>query len=359
MKLVAKIMVGILALSLGAFAAGCGQEQKSAGKPESMTQVLTEKASKIEAKQEFVPVTEVKDGRKNVYAVLKVIKGNYWEQVVRGLKDGGNAADCNVYVGGALKEMDWETQKSMLDELAAKKADAVILAPSDSVKLIPASEELQQKKLPLLLLDTGLNSNSYDAAFMTNNYVAGEKAAEEMLKLMRDNGVKENESASIAIKVSSLNSSNMVERVEGVDAYWKKNAPGAWKLSSKVLVDFSDQDLSMKLSEEAMANISDFKGFISCNNRASAATAAALKNSKRKDVMMVGFDYSDELAELIADPEIKAAAIVQNQYNMAVESVKTAADILNGKKPAEKNVDTGVDVVTIDNYKAFEASVKK
>lgn len=359
MRLAAKIMVGLLAFSLGAFSAGCGSEQKNGDAPVSAQQMLADKASKAEVKQDFTPVTEIKEGRKNIYAVLKVIKGDYWQEVARGLKDGGDAADCNVYMGGAFKEIDWETQKAMLGELDGKKVDAVILAPSDSLKLIPDAEALRKKNLPLVLIDAGLNSKSYDAAFMTNNYAAGTKAAAEMLKLLRDNGVQENAAASVALKVSNLNSQNMVERVEGVNAYWQANAPAAWKLDSKVLVDFGDKDLSAKLAEDAMGNIANLKGFISCNNRAAVATATAIKNSKRKDVMLVGFDYSREMAELIADPDLKAAAIVQNQYKMAVEGVKAGVALAKGAKPEQSDVDTGVEVVTIDNYKDFEARHKK
>lgn len=359
MKLVSKLMVGLLAFSLSAFIAGCSQGQRDANAPASMQQTLADKASKAEVKQDFTPVTEIKEGRKNIYALVKVIKGDYWQEVVRGLKDGGDAADCNVYVGGPFKEMDWQTQQAMLKELGGKKADAVILAPSDSLKLIPTAEAVQKQQLPLVLIDTGLNSKSYDAAFMTNNYVAGTKAAAEMLKLLRDNGVQENANATIAIKVSSLTSQNMVERVEGINAYWKANAPASWKLDSKVLVDFGDKDLSTKLGEEAMANISDLKGFIACNNRAAVATATAVKNSKRKDVMLVGFDYSKEIAELIADPDLKTVSIAQNQYTMAVEGVKAAVALAKGTKPAQAEVDTGVEVVTIDNHKDFEARHKK
>ena len=359
MKLASKIMVGLLAFGLSAFIAGCGQEQKDANAPASMQQQLADKASKAEVKQDFMPVNEIKEGRKNIYAVIKVIKGDYWQEVVQGLKAGGEAADCNVYVGGPFKEMDWQTQKAMLEELGDKKADAVILAPSDSLKLIPTAEAVQKKNQPLVLIDTGLNSKSYDAAFMTNNYMAGTTAAAEMIKLMKDKGVKENANATIAIKVSSLNSQNMVERVEGINAYWQANAPASWKLDSKVMVDFGDKDLSTKLGEEAMANISDLKGFISCNNRAAVATANAIKNSKRKDVMLVAFDYSKEVAALIADPELNAVSIAQNQYMMAMDGVKAAAAMAKGTKLNEAAVDTGVEVVNIGNYKDFEARHKK
>lgn len=49
------------------------------------------------------------------------MKGNYWEEVIRGIKDGAAKADVNVYVGGVMKDGDWELQRDMVKELPGKK----------------------------------------------------------------------------------------------------------------------------------------------------------------------------------------------------------------------------------------------
>ena len=353
MKKVSHAVAGLLILGLCAFAAGCSQGEQGGG-----ASSVIEKVSNAPVKEDFVPITEIKEGRKNVYAVLKVIKGDYWSEVVRGLKDGGEAAGCNVYMGGSLREMDWQTQKELLDELKERKADAVILAPSDSVHLIPAAKELHNKKTPLILVDTVLNSEDHAACFVSNNFEAGEKAAKEMLRLLQASGLKGTEKATVAIKVSSLSSHTMVERVEGVSSYWAANAPANWKLSEKTLVDFGDGGLSQKLGEEAIKNISDLKGFISCNNRATVSAVEAIKGSNRKDLTLVGFDYAKETAAMIADADLNAATVVQNQYEMAYDGVKAAAEAIGGKH-IDDHVYKDTKVINRENYKAFEAGLKK
>ena len=164
--------------------AGCVQSPKAADAPKSTQQAIIDKANKAPEKQEFTAVTDVQEGRKNVYVVLKVLKGDYWSQVVSGLKDAGKAANCNIYVGGPYKETNWQAQVEMLKSLVGKRVDAVILATSDSVQLIPTVEELRKAKLPVVLVDTGLNTKQYNAAYMTNNFDAGSKAAEELLQLL-------------------------------------------------------------------------------------------------------------------------------------------------------------------------------
>ena len=339
--------------------AGCGQSPKAADAPKSTQQAIIDKANKAPEKQEFTAVTDVQEGRKNVYVVLKVLKGDYWSQLVNGLKDAGKAANCNIYVGGPYKETNWQAQVEMLKSLVGKQVDAVILATSDSVQLIPTVEELRKAKLPVVLVDTGLNTKQYNAAYMTNNFDAGSKAAEEMLQLLRSTGLKETQNATVVMKVSSLKSQNMVERIEGANAYWQAKAPKAWKLESKALVDYGDKALSMELSQKAMQDIKDLKGFISCNNSSTVNAAEAIVASKRKDLALVGFDYAKETAALIANPDFKAVSIVQNQYNMGYDGVNMAAELAkgNGAKAEQVNVDTGIGVVTIENYKAYEAKL--
>jgi len=42
-------------------------------------------------------------------------------------------------------------------------------------------------------------------------------------------------------------------------------------------------------------------------------------------------------------------------YNMGNMGVRQVVDILNGQKPAEKTIDTGVTVVTLDNIDSPES----
>ena len=113
----------------------------------------------------------------------------------------------------------------------------------------------------------------------------------------------------------------------------------------------------MELTQRAMQEIGDLKGFISCNNSTTLNAAEAILASKRKDMVLVGFDYAKETAAVIANPDIKAVSIVQNQYDMALDGVNMAVELAKGQKAEQLNVDTGIGVVNIDNYKAYEANL--
>lgn len=301
----------------------------------------------------FEAVTEVKADRKNVYAALKVVKGTYWAEIVRGLKESGEAAKVNVYVGGPAIETDWQDQIKMLDGLAGKKVDAIIMAPCDSNNMIPIVEQLKEKKLPVILVDTSLKAKVYDVVYATDNVAAGGKAAAEMLNNLRKAGVKPEEKVTVAIAASSFNSKTLVDRAEGIKQYWSKNAPANWTIKPEALINYSDAKLAQTLAAETVQKDANLRGFISVNNSSTVNTCKFVVENKNSKLCLVGFDFSQEIAELIADPKFNASSVVQNQYNMGFEAVKTAVQMLKGQKPAKQDVDTGVKIVNIDNYKEF------
>lgn len=329
---------------------GCGDS-----KPKQEASKPKQEATTVNAKAvyPFEAVNEVKPDRKNVYAALKVIKGPYWSELVRGLKESGEAANVNVYVGGPAIETDWQGQKKMLDELAGKKVDAVIMSPCDSNNMIPVTMQLMEKKLPVILVDTPLKDKAYDVVYSTDNVAAGAKAAEEMLKVLRKAGVKPEEKATIAIAASSFNSKTLADRAEGIKQYWSKNAPADWTIKPEALINYSDPKLAQNLAAETVKKDATMRGFISVNNGSTVNTCKFLAESQNSKICLVGFDYSKEIAALIADPKFNASSVVQNQYNMGFEAVKAAVQMFNGQKPAKQDVDTGVKIVNIDNYKEF------
>ena len=354
MKISTRILALFVALGVSAYVAGCNQEQKPAATEGAK---VIQKVMHNPIRADFAPVSSIKEGRKNIYVVIKTLNNSYWKEVVEGLKQASAAADVNVYMGAALRDSDWETQRAMLEELDSKKIDAVIMAPTDSSLLAPAVKALKDKRIPVVIIDTDLYSKDYDASFMTNNAAAGMKAAEEMLKLLQEAGAKENQELVVRIQQSSQSSSAIVDRLDGFCSYWNQKAPKSWQLDKALLIDYGDKGMAQKNAELALRT-AKLGGIIALNNNPTVAAATAMQKANRKDVVLVGFDYAPATAALIKDANFKAASIVQNQYKMGYEAVTTAASLAAGTKVALKNNDTGIQIVNAKNQAAFESSLK-
>ena len=345
MKKIVGAVFGICILSISLLLSGCERE-----KP--LPDVPSEEIA------DFEPVTEVKDGRKNIYVVLKVMTSQYWQDVIAGVTDASKETDCNVYVGGAIGEGDWESQRELINKAVNEcNADAFVVAPSSSSKLIETIGGVYESGRPVVLVDTIINGESFETCYMTDNISAGELAAKEMLKIMTENGVSKEEQIYIAMQIPSMSSQTIIDRLAGFNQYWAINAPGNWHILDDIRLNNGDKERAKEIAVDLLKEHPDIKCFLGCNNSATVGFANALKEMDRSDILMVGFDYSDEIAELVASDKFKASTIVQNQYDMGYDGLKQASDILDGKKSEYKFVDTGIVVIGHDNYKEYEAEV--
>lgn len=305
----------------------------------------------------YEAVTEIKDNQPNVYVILKVLTSQYWQDIVKGITDAGIEAGANVYIGAAVGESDWEEQQLLLEQAEEAGADAIILAPGNSSVLCKSVGELHNKGIPVILVDTILNdTESFDTCYMTDNLRAGELAAEEMIRLLTANGLSEDESASIAIQIASVSSQTVIDRLAGFNQYWSTHAPKNWTVLDEVKANDGDMDVAQKNCIDFLEKYPDLKGLFGCNNSSTVGFVNGLTQSGRKDVVLIGFDYADETAQLVASEDWQTSAVVQSQYNMGYEGLKKAIELMDKKETDYKFIDTGTRVINQENHIEYEQS---
>lgn len=301
----------------------------------------------------FEALNETVDGRPDLYLIVKNLDSSYWKVMIDGARDGGAAFDCNVYCSGTYVETDWEEQRRLLDEAVAAGADAVLLAPDDSVMLSEKIEEVYGKGVPVVLLDTMANTDSYDVCYMTDNLMAGQQAAEEMISQLRKNGVSDSDAIQIGLQLGAAASQTISERLAGFFKYWSKNAPQSWKIIPDIKCNDGYLDKAVECAEEFL-EYPDLRGVFGTNNSSTRGFARVVREHARKDIVVVGFDYSEDIAALINDGGYAASTILQRQYYMSYTGVETARKLIDGESVPAKFVDMGVVVVNEETINQAE-----
>lgn len=318
----------------------------------------TSEEQSIKPAPDFVPLNEIVEGRKDIYLIVKIFENSsYWQVIIDGAKDGGDDFGCNVYYSGSYVETDWESQEKLLDDAVTAGADAILLAPNDSVLLSGKMDEIYNKGIPIVLVDTITNTDSYDVCYMTDNLMAGQNAAEEMISLLRKNGTSDSDSIQVGIQVGATSSLTIIERLSGFFQYWSKNAPTSWEIIPDIKCNEGSVDKAVECAEELL-EYPNLKGVFGTNNGSTVGFARVVKEQERKDIALVGFDYSEEIAELIDNDKYIVSTILQRQYNMGYKGVESALELTCGQEMSVKFVDMGVVVVnkdTIDQAEVQEA----
>ena len=293
--------------------------------------------------------------QKTVYFLTKILGNQYWSVVEQGAKDAAEELGIKLVVTGLANEAEIEKQVQQLQDAVSAEADAIVIGPTDSTALANPVSDAFKSGTPIVIVDTMINTDDYNVAYMTNNVEAGKMAAEEMIERLKKAGVKEDEKAQIAIQIGSSGSQTIIDRLKGFNEYWDANAPESWEvLNNDVKVNDGDISKAVGFTQDFLTTYPDLKGVFGPNNGSTVGFVIGLKESNRKDLAMVGFDFSEEIEEMIRGGEFEVVTIVQKQYLMGYEGVKAGIELSEGKTPSEKMIDTGVMVVDKDNIDSDE-----
>lgn len=307
-----------------------------------------------EAKTE-APAAAADNSEKTVYVIVKVLGNQYWSILQAGAEQAGKDLGCKVVVVGTALESDIEGQLTLLQNAVSAQADGIVIAPLDSVSLDAPITEAYNSGIPVVLVDTVIKSDNYSAALLTNNVEAGKKAAEELLARLKESGLADTEEAQIAIQVGSTGSQTINDRVKGFNEYWTANAPASWTvLNDDIKVNEGDISKAVGFCQDFLTTYPNLKAVFGPNNGSTVGFVTGLTEAKRTDIVMVGFDFSAEIETMIRSGEYNVASVVQRQYFMGYDGVKTALEMANGGTVAEKTIDTGVVLVNSENVDSGE-----
>jgi len=292
---------------------------------------------------------------KKIALIVKVIGNQYWSVLQAGAEKAGKDLGCEVIVTGVGAESDIEGQITLLQNAVSAKVDAIVIGPVDSTSLAAPVRDAYQSGIPVVLVDTVVNGEDYSAALLTDNVEAGRMAAAEMLKKLRETGLPEDKESVIAVQVGAAGSQTIIDRLKGFNEYWDANAPKAWKvLNDDIKVNEGSIEKATAFGQDFLTAYPNLVGMFGPNNGSTVGFVTALTESGRKDIVMIGFDFSDEIANMIKSGEYLCSSVVQRQYYMGYDGVKLALELANGGTVKEKKIDTGVLLVDSSNVNSPE-----
>lgn len=277
----------------------------------------------------------------NIALVTKMVDSPYW-QTVKEAAEGRASEIGNVEIThlGPPTEADIDKQVQIIENAINSNYDGIILAAGDKDSLVDPVKKAKEAGIPVVMIDSGISEEVYDAFLSTDNVEAGAQSAKLMSELIGGKG-------EIAIVNFAAGTQTSVDRETGFTKEIKENHPGI----TIVGVQYSDSDPT-KAANQATDFISanpNLKGIWGANDQSAIGIAQAVTEQGKKDeIAVVGFDNSADIIASLENGTIQGTA-VQMPSTMGAEGVQLIVDIINGKEPAEKNIDTGVTMVNLDN----------
>ena len=292
-----------------------------------------------------VSKSEFKKKPPDIALVIKTIDPSYefWQIVITGAESACNEAGAVLKVYGPQQENDTDTQIAILETIIPRKPSAIVLAACDYNRLVPIVKKIHEKHIPLIVIDSGINSDIPLSFIATDNSVAGEKAGLKMLDLLAPGD-------HVAIISYVKETASAIERERGVKKALSEN--------TKLIFDgvFYCNNLRDKASEITLKILNEnpgIRGIIALNDPSTIGAARTIEQYHLKDkIQLVGFDNSIEEIDYLEAGVIKAL-IVQKPFNMGYLSIATAIKSVRGEK-TEKKIDTSSSLLTIENMYSEE-----
>jgi ribose transport system substrate-binding protein len=235
-------------------------------------------------------------------------------------------------------QFDAAQQTPIVDAVAAKSPDAILIAPTDTKALFaPITQAAQNSKI--VLVDTTLEDPSMAVSqIASDNLEGGRTAASTLLDLIGGKGKVMVVNVKPGISTTDQRGQGFEEGVKG--------KPGVTYLGQEYSQD--DPAKAAAIVTATLAKNPDLKGIFAANLFSAEGAASGLRQAgKLGDVKIVGFDAGPKQVQDLKDGLVQAL-IAQKPADIGAQGVEQAYNALEGK-PTKDKIGTGAEVVTKDN----------
>ncbi|MFD0618761.1 substrate-binding domain-containing protein [Paenibacillus sp. GCM10027629] len=275
---------------------------------------------------------------RHIDLIVKMDHGDYWSTLRMGAEVAAKEFNVNLRFLAPPNEGDIQGQINLVNDSIQKHPDALLLAASDYMKLAQVTDRAAYNSIPIISIDSEVGSARVKSYIGTNNYEAGQRAAERMIHLLGGSG-------KIAVMNFVQEARNANQREEGLLDY-------VARYPNVQIVDIaycqSSREMASAITREWLHNYPDLDGIITLNAEASIGVGRVVKEAGRGGLLkVIAFDSPQETMEMLQDGTVQAL-VVQNPFNNGYLAVQYAVELIEGRKIADR-IDTGIKVIDLEN----------
>jgi len=253
------------------------------------------------------------------------------------LKEGAEGAASKVQVKLVTVDCENDSAKeaSNLEDLIAKKVDALLINPTDAEAVVPSIEKANAAGIPVFTVDRAAAGGEIVSHIASDNVAGGKMAGEELAKLLGGKGK--------VVELEGITgTSSARERGQGFNEVMA-GYPDI-EIVARQTADY-DRAKGLTVFENILAAQPEIDGVFAHNDQMIlGAIEAAEAAGRLEEIKFVGFDAIDDAVAAVKAGKL-AATIAQQPAEMGRLSVEFAAKYLRGEA-VEKYVPVPLSLVT-------------
>jgi ribose transport system substrate-binding protein len=272
----------------------------------------------------------------------------FWKSVHYGAEQAAKElGNVEILWNGPINEDDRERQIGVMQDFVVQQVDGICLAPLDSQALVPYVQEADEKKVPVVIFDSGLDDETHIVSYVaTDNRVGGNLAAKRMAEVLGGKG-------NVVLVRYVHGSESTFQREEGFLETLKNDFPDITILSSDEYIGAKADEAMSRSGQVLRRYRDDVNGiFAVCEPNATGVLGALQDLDLAGKVKFVAFDPNVPLVNGLSDGSVDGI-VLQDPVKMGYLAVMTMVKHLRGEQ-VEKRISTGEYVATPENKETPE-----
>jgi ribose transport system substrate-binding protein len=269
--------------------------------------------------------------------IMKTLTNPFFVEMERGARKAQQETHIDLQVKTATQETSIEQQILLVDDAIKAKSRAIVIAPGDSTRLVPALKKAQDAGIRIVNIDNRLNAEAMAAAGMKPVpfiSVDNEKGAYLAARFIAD-------------QVSTPTEAALIEGIRTADnAQQRKHGAERGFHANPHIRIVAEESANWKIDEAYAVTARIFKEhpnvkLLFCANDMMAIGAIKyLQETGRTKVFVAGFDALEEVMPAIRTGQL-AVTVDQQAAEQGYLGIKTAMKLLAGEgSPTEIQVDS-------------------
>lgn len=271
----------------------------------------------------------------------------YWKQVHTGALKAqaelrADGVSVEIIWKGPLREDDRDQQVQVVETFMTRRVSGIVLAPLDARALVAPVEQAVKTGIPVVIVDSPLQSLAPVSTIATDNYAGGRLAGRRLGELLDGKG-------NVILLRVQVGSASCEAREAGFLDELAASFPAIKVISSnqhggatRNTALAASQNLLMRFGREV-------HGIFAPNESTAAGMLVALSNAGLNNgkVKLIAFANSQNFVEAIRANDLHGL-VLQDPEKMGYLGVKSVVRVLRGEK-VPTLVDTGVVIATREN----------
>jgi ribose transport system substrate-binding protein len=289
-------------------------------------------------------------GPAETYEVAVIPKGTtheFWKSIHAGAMQAAEelkaeGVEVRIIWKGPLREDDREQQVQVVENFIARRVSGMVLAPLDARALVAPVETAVRAGIPVVIIDSALNSPLPVSTVSTDNYRGGVLGARRLAEVLGGKG------RVMLIRVLA-GSMSTEQREAGFLDTMQQEFSGITVISSDQHAG-PTRDTAYRTAQNLLNRFGrEVAGVFAPNESSATGMLLALRDAGLAGgrVKYIGFDSGSQILPALKAGDMQGI-VVQNPMKMGYLGVKTLVAQLRGRSVV-REIDTGCELVTPEN----------